>query len=111
MHGEAANVPRNLFAIPVGDVVLLARTGEHGGYVGVHVRPEGPHAPRDTWKLWPGGGFARSFTMVDDIRETSSDFGLRAAGLFACAEHNGEFTLSRPRPGEWEGFHFAPEGQ
>jgi hypothetical protein len=86
----------------------LARAGDNGGYVAVHVRPEGPHAPRDAWKLWAGGGFARLFTMVNDGGGTSSGFCLRAAGLIACAEHNGEFTLSRLQPGEWEGFHFMP---
>jgi hypothetical protein len=108
-HGQATEVPRNLFAIPVGDLVLLARAGDNGGYIGVHVRPEGPHAPRDPWKLWAGCGFARSFTMIHDSGGTSSGFCLRAAGLIACAEHNGEFTLSRLQPGEWEGFHFMPD--
>lgn len=104
-HGEAMEVPRNLFAIQVGNYVLLARSGDSGGLVGVHLRPEGPEAPRDAWTLWAGGGFARSFTMVND-GGSSARFSLRAAGLYACAEHNGEFTLSRLQAAEWEAFHF-----
>jgi hypothetical protein len=104
-HGQAAAVPPNLFAIQIGEAVLLVRPGDNGGYVGVRVRPEGPHAPEDAWKLWSGGGFARSFAMVSN-GGAPGGFCLRAAGLFAAAEPNGEFTLNRLQPGEWEGFHF-----
>jgi hypothetical protein len=110
-HGDAATVPRNLFVIRLGDVVLLARTSDSGGFVAVRMRPQGPHAPRDDWTLWPGAGFARSFTMETQVRAAASTFNLRAAGLFACAEHNGEFTLSRLQAAEWEGFHFQPDTQ
>jgi hypothetical protein len=105
-HGQATEVPRNLFAIQVEGRILLARRDDNGGYIGVHVRPEGPHAPEDPWTLWAGAGFARSFTTVNDDPATTSRFCLRAAGLFAAAEPNGEFTLNRLRAAEWESFHF-----
>jgi hypothetical protein len=110
-HGHATEVPRNLFAFQLGGQAILARGDNNGGYVGVRVRPEGPDAPRDPWTLWAGGGYARSFAVINNGHGVASTFGLRAAGLFACAEHNGEFTLSRPQPAEWEAFHFEQAGE
>ena len=99
-------MPRNLFAIQVEKLILLARRDDNGGYFGAHVRPEGPHAPEDPWTLWAGAGFARSFTLINDDPAAPSRFCLRAAGLFAAAEPNGEFTLNRLLAAEWEGLHF-----
>lgn len=106
-HGHASSVPRNLFLIPFGGTAVLARAKDDGGYVAVRIRPEGRHASNDAWTFWAGGGFARTFAMVGTVHET---FALQAAGLFACAEYNGEFTLSRPTAAEWESFHFEQDG-
>jgi hypothetical protein len=104
-HGPATAVPRNVFAIQLGAAVVLARARDNGGFVAVRLRPEvrdpawGDRAP------WTGG-FARTFTMIANGDPAAATFGLRAAGLFLCAEFDGECTLSRSQQAEWETFHF-----
>jgi len=104
-HGLAAAVPRNIFAIQLGSVVLLARARDSGGYVAARLRPEVRDAPPNDLSPWTGG-FARVFTMIANGDTTAAAFGLRAAGRFLCAEFDGECTLSRSQQAEWETFHF-----
>jgi hypothetical protein len=109
-HGPPSKAPANLFLIQIDDVAVLATAQEDGGYTAVRIRPEGPRASGDPWAPWFGGGFARVFTMFDIGNEERCLFALQGAGLFACAEASGEFTLSRTEPAEWECFHFAQDG-
>jgi hypothetical protein len=114
-HGPDASVPRNLFLVPTGDTALLTRACDDGKHVSVRMRPEGPRASKDGWTPWAGGGLARTFAMVTTGATVTTEdhasktFALRAAGLFLCAEANGELTLSRTEPGEWEQFSFEPD--
>jgi hypothetical protein len=108
-HGFAAQAPANLFLLQINGASVLAHLQDDGGYAAVRIRPEGPQAPGDSWIPWFGGGAARGFTMVSAGNEAQRRFALQAAGLFACAEATGEFTLSRTSPAEWETFHFAQD--
>jgi hypothetical protein len=108
-HAPAPRVPRNLVLVRLGDTALLARAGDDGTYVAVRLRPEGPRASRDNWTPWAAGGLARTFAIVAVGGDTHQIFGLRAAGLFVCAEANGEVTLNRTEAGEWEQFSVEPD--
>ena len=107
-HGRLEEVPKNFFIVCVHDTALLARLDEDGGYVAVSVRPQGPHALVDNWTPWDGAGFARSLQVVRIPNADDETFGLKGAGLFACAEWTGEFTLSRTRLSAWERFSVKP---
>jgi Glycosyl transferase family 90 len=108
-HGKENEVPRNLFLFHIGNVVVLARPDGLGSYVAVGLRPEGPEAVGDDWTPWSGGGLTQTFTMKHSPDMATGTFGLLGAGLFLCADRNGELLLSRPKCRSWELFSLEPE--
>ena len=110
-HGPEADVPKNLSLNQNGALVRLIRFDKRASLFGVRIRPE---APRDTplpgvdpaWDLTPDG-FADTFEVVTNGACPPGYFGLRAAGLFACAEPDGTFTLNRTQFNGWETFHLG----
>jgi hypothetical protein len=108
-HCDDADAPRNLFLVQVGDKAILVRSDDVQGFVAVRLRPEGPHAACDSWTPWTGGGLAQTFTVTLVPAETPSGFTLRSMNLLACAEPDGEFTLSRITAGSWETFWYESD--
>ena len=103
-HGPAAEVPRNLVMFLGSGEVHLVRTGGEGETFGVRLRPEGTYAAAVPAGHLSIEGFAPVLEAIATGDPSGRTFALRGAGLFVCAEADGEVTLSRPTPGPWEQF-------
>ena len=90
--------------------MILVRMVGDNLYVNVALRTEGPHARQDDWKPWDGRGMVRTLSIERSHVGSNEIYRLKGAGLLACAEHSGAFTLSRLRPDQWEQFSFVQAG-
>ena len=93
-HGASTEVPHNLFLVRQGNDATLVRMIGDNLYLNVALRTEGAHATQDDWKPWAGRGMVRTLSIERSHVGSNGIHALTGAGLFACAEHSGAFTLS-----------------
>ena len=94
-HRDEATAPRNLFLVHESGAANLVRARSDGELVFVvRLRPEGMRATQAETAS-DADGYVETFEMIMINGAERDGFGLFGSGLFACAEANGDLTLSR----------------
>jgi hypothetical protein len=105
-HASGELAPRNLVLVAGSARAALMRINKEGVLCEVLLRPEGPHAGEALpAALAPNGSVATlEIAATEDLGRR--EYLIRGAGLYLCAEPDGQVTLSRVLGGPWESFRF-----
>jgi hypothetical protein len=103
-HGSAGGVPRNLFLARDGNVAWFIRVAQDGSQCYIQLQPEEQTATASTEQ------YVGTFDVIDAGIPDRPALGLRARGLYVCAEPDGSVTLSRRELGVWERLGLSQDG-
>jgi hypothetical protein len=82
------------------------RINTEGVLCEVLLRPEGPHAAEAVPAALAPNGSVATLEIAATENPDRREYLIRGAGLYLCAEPDGQMTLSRVLGGPWESFRF-----
>jgi Glycosyl transferase family 90 len=105
-HAPREVAPRNVVLVAGGAGAALMRINTEGSLREVRLRPEGPHAAEAVPAALAPNGSVATLEIAATEDTDRREYFIRGAGLYLCAEPDGQMTLSRVQGGPWERFRF-----